>query len=214
MGGPEADDAAVCGWADDGSNGLGAKRQWHEARRDRRRGAATGSAWRVANVMWVDRGSWCSDRELRRHRLAGDHHTSFEKPAHDRGLRSGNLVGRHVGASMRWKAVDVDDVLDSHGNSVQGTVCGLTGCHDAGAAIWLRKERPQPRVDLVDPVARLREVVAQGACVGLQQGHIVPQRPKRMQLLDSSAVQRPPADRTAAQFLGVYPRTWRAALPR
>ena len=164
-GGLDADDAVVCGGAQDGAGGLGA-----EGHREHPRGgaggrAAAGSAGRAVGVPRVLRRGRLEHGELGRDRLS-EHDASrlFEQ------RHGGRVVLRHeafvdLGAPGRLDALGVEDVLDPERDAVQRpgwTTVGQLACALGGGLTRRVLVEGPPYIELrIEGAAARKERVGQ-----------------------------------------------------
>ena len=120
-GGLDADDARVCGGAQDGSGGLRSEGHREHPRGGTGGGTTAGTAGSAVEVPWVLRGRGLEHGELSCDGLSEHNTTRLLEQGHGGGVVVRNEAFVDLGAPRRCDALSVVDVLGAEGDAVQGT---------------------------------------------------------------------------------------------
>ena len=126
-GGFQTHETAIRGGTTDGAAGLGAQGGGTHTRRDRGCGAAAGAAGRMVGVPRVPGFGRIETCKGRGHRFAKDDGAGCAQAFNHRCIFFRYQVVEFFCASGGRQAFHVDDVLDSHRDSVQGTAVPAAG---------------------------------------------------------------------------------------
>ncbi len=120
-----ADKASMTGGAPDRAAAIRAERGGDKTRRNARRRAAARASRREFGIPWVARDAEqivariALERELRRVRFANDDHSRLPEPRHGQFVLRWPVVLERAASPCRWKARDMEVVLDRDRNAVE-----------------------------------------------------------------------------------------------